>query len=173
MRVPFSRLILQVGQSKLEPFGNLMGAKAGFGSKFFDKTRNNWGNRDKFVKVPGKYMLMDMDYGDDDGAEAEASTSSSSAPIPESKLPLRVQDIVKLVSDTKMMTKAMAELEVDVKKMPIGKISKQQVECAFSLPRVCGPQPLGGAGGYSRNCEACMAISTEDTSTVPQAPYEP
>jgi poly [ADP-ribose] polymerase len=123
----------QVGQSKLEPFGNLMGAKAGFGSKFFDKTRNNWGNRDKFVKVPGKYMLMDMDYGDDDGAEAEASTSSSSAPIPESKLPPRVQDIVKLVSDTKMMTKAMAELEVDVKKMPIGKISKQQIKRGYKV----------------------------------------
>jgi len=30
--------------------------------RFQDKTRNDWANRKKFIKVPGKYDLLEMDY---------------------------------------------------------------------------------------------------------------
>ena len=30
--------------------------------RFSDKTRNDWANRKKFVKVAGKYDLLEMDY---------------------------------------------------------------------------------------------------------------
>ena len=31
-------------------------------SRFFDKTRNNWGEREDFEKVKGKYDLVAIDY---------------------------------------------------------------------------------------------------------------
>lgn len=30
--------------------------------RFADKTRNEWANRKAFIKVPGKYDLLEMDY---------------------------------------------------------------------------------------------------------------
>ena len=30
--------------------------------RFSDKTKNDWANRSKFVKVSGKYDLLQMDY---------------------------------------------------------------------------------------------------------------
>ena len=32
-------------------------------SRFEDKTKNRWEDRHDFVKVPGKYDLLEMDYG--------------------------------------------------------------------------------------------------------------
>eukprot|EP00668_Euglena_longa_P029323 GGOE01036669.1.p1 GENE.GGOE01036669.1~~GGOE01036669.1.p1 ORF type:complete len:715 (+),score=259.95 GGOE01036669.1:85-2145(+) len=122
----------QVGQSKLEPAPTLDRAKALFGAKFSEKTRNAWNNRHNFEKVPGKYMLMDMDYGEEAEEESPAAPASPTK-VPESKLDARVQSIISMITDTKMMTAAMAELEVDVKKMPLGKISKQQVKKGYEV----------------------------------------
>eukprot|EP00494_Astrolonche_serrata_P031605 UN31874 len=36
-----------------------------FKSKFRAKTKNSWDDKDNFEYVKGKYMLMDMDYGQD------------------------------------------------------------------------------------------------------------
>lgn len=30
--------------------------------RFLDKTKNNWEDREKFEKVPGKYDMLQMDY---------------------------------------------------------------------------------------------------------------
>jgi len=125
----------QVGQSKLEPCHTLDKAKSNFAAKFCDKTSNQWDDRQDFVKVPGKYMLMDIDYGAED-AEDPGPASPAAAQgvkVPECKLHTRVQDIIKMISDVKMMTAAMAELEIDVKKMPIGKISKGQVKKGYEV----------------------------------------
>ena len=48
-------------------FPALEEAEKAFKKKFSDKTKNKWENRDKFVAVPGKYTLLEMD--DDDGDE--------------------------------------------------------------------------------------------------------
>ncbi|EHA99222.1 Poly [ADP-ribose] polymerase 2 [Heterocephalus glaber] len=41
---------------------DLTKAKEIFQKKFLDKTKNNWEDREKFVKVPGKYDILQMDY---------------------------------------------------------------------------------------------------------------
>ena len=33
--------------------------------RFYDKSRNQWADRKKFVKVPGKYDLVELDYSAD------------------------------------------------------------------------------------------------------------
>ena len=32
-------------------------------NRFYDKTNNSWDDRNSFVKVPGKYDMVAMDYG--------------------------------------------------------------------------------------------------------------
>ena len=48
----------KVGQSKWELAGSMEEAKRSFTNKFFDKTRNDWEDREAFEKVPGKYDLV-------------------------------------------------------------------------------------------------------------------
>eukprot|EP00760_Papus_ankaliazontas_P021845 PhM_4_TR18750/c1_g1_i2/m.55584/K10798/PARP; poly [ADP-ribose] polymerase len=119
----------QVGQSKLDSYPTLSGAKAGFCSKFRDKTSNDWGNRANFTKIAGKYHLMEIDYGDDE--EEDAPKSPKKGPIPTSALPPALQRLMKKISDKLDMEKTMKEMEIDTRKMPLGKISKKQIKDAF------------------------------------------
>jgi poly [ADP-ribose] polymerase len=50
------------------PFSSIDAAAKEFTKKFNDKTKNKWENRDKFVPVPGKYTLIEMD-DDSEGEE--------------------------------------------------------------------------------------------------------
>lgn len=124
------------GQCKAEPFSTLAGAMHEFCCKFASKTSNPWANRDKFNKVKGKYFLMDIDYlnededKDDQGTKKKAKTETKPA-IPESKLPESVQDIMRIISNRDYMLSVMKELDVDTKRMPLGKISKAQIAKAY------------------------------------------
>lgn len=110
--------------------GNLASAKAQFGGKFQDKSKNFWANRANFKKVPGKYHLIERDYGVDDDEEMQQAME---AVVPESKLPKQVQDFVKLICDVDMMKKQMVEVGYDAKKMPLGKISKKMISDGFNV----------------------------------------
>ena len=45
-----------------------------------------------------------------------------------SKLKPQVQDLMKLIFDTQAMERTMAELEIDTQKMPLGRLSKAELE---------------------------------------------
>ncbi|CAK4501297.1 unnamed protein product [Aphanomyces euteiches] len=64
----------EVGQQNLANCGNdLDKAIAQFQKKFKDKTTNDWGSRDAFVKHGGKYQLVELDTsetGDGDAGDA-------------------------------------------------------------------------------------------------------
>ena len=82
-------------QNAFRSFGsNKEAAKTDFCKKFWDKTKNQWADRDKFRTVSGKYTLLEKDYGQDEPpASAAASSSSGGGPAKpiESKLDKRVQ----------------------------------------------------------------------------------
>lgn len=48
------------------PFTSIENAEKEFTKKFTDKTKNKWENRHKFVPVPGKYTLIEMDDDSED-----------------------------------------------------------------------------------------------------------
>jgi hypothetical protein len=48
--------------------GSLPNAVSFFEKKFKDKTKNNWSNRNSFVKYDGKYQLVEIEEDGDDGA---------------------------------------------------------------------------------------------------------
>lgn len=130
------------GQLQTEAFGNnLSAAIAAFKKKFHDKTKNDWDNRDIFVKVAGKYQLMQIDYGandDDDennGPAAKKAKKESTTPAATaaSSLPAEVQSLMKLIGSKESMVSTMKELAVDTQRMPLGKISKTQIKEAFNI----------------------------------------
>ncbi len=45
-------------------------AIADFKKKFKDKSKNDWDKRNKFIPVPGKYTLLEMDEDDEVGITA-------------------------------------------------------------------------------------------------------
>lgn len=124
------------GQNKLEPHGtNKAGAINSFKKKFYDKSRNQWENRAKFVPQSGKYTLIEIDYGADEEPKKDESKKKEKKPVSRagSKLDDRVQDLVKLIFDLKMMETSMVEMEFDVKKMPLGKLTKKQIKDGYEV----------------------------------------
>ncbi|KAF9921260.1 Poly [ADP-ribose] polymerase 2 [Linnemannia zychae] len=122
------------GQTSIDNNLFLEVAKSIFEKKYKDKTKNNWADRDNFVKVPGKYHLLPPDDGDSDDEEEEASSSGNATkekkvetPVPESKLHPKVQDLVSMIFSTKMMDQQMSNMDYDAKKMPLGKLAKSTI----------------------------------------------
>lgn len=123
------------GQQATEVCGSLMHGKSAFERKYRDKTCNSFGSA-SFNKIPGKYHLMDIDYGsDEDEDEAEAAgakrTKTEAATPHKSKLPKVTQDLISMISSVTAMSNTLRELSIDTKRMPLGKISKEQIKSAY------------------------------------------
>ncbi|EPY23145.1 poly [ADP-ribose] polymerase [Strigomonas culicis] len=140
-----------------ESFRNEGAAIRAFSGKFTNKTHNRWENRHNFVKVSGKYQLMDIDYAGqveeqqevaeaekksggrkragDDANEAAAKRTKEEAPAaaPVSQLPPPVQELLKLIGSKSAMEMTMKELNIDTKRMPLGKISKEQIKKGYEI----------------------------------------
>lgn len=101
--------------SKVENMNSLHEAKQHFKALYEEKTGNMWDMRDDFVKVPGRFYPIDVDYGEEDSQNLDIVES-------ESKLPMPVQDLIKMIFDVNSMKKLMLEFELDTEKMPLGKI---------------------------------------------------
>jgi poly [ADP-ribose] polymerase len=122
----------KVGQNSLFPFNNnLEGAKQAFQGKFMDKTKNLWSQKMNFSPVPGKYTLIERDYSDQTDEKACEQPEQEKL-LPPSQLSPSVQELIKLLCDIRMMKKSMMEVGFDADKMPLGKISKEQVKKGYS-----------------------------------------
>ncbi|XP_069880705.1 poly [ADP-ribose] polymerase 2 isoform X5 [Dipodomys merriami] len=130
----------KVGQHSLVACsGDLTKAKEIFQKKFFDKTKNNWEDREKFEKVPGKYDMLQMDYATNTQEEDETKQyqSLSDALKPPSKLDLRVQELIKLICNIQAMEEMMIEMKYDTKKAPLGKLTMAQIKAGYqSLKKI-------------------------------------
>eukprot|EP00743_Colponemidia_sp_Colp-15_P000403 GILK01000464.1.p1 GENE.GILK01000464.1~~GILK01000464.1.p1 ORF type:complete len:683 (-),score=164.39 GILK01000464.1:174-2183(-) len=123
------------GQNSNQMFSSAQAAVAAFKSKFMDKTRNSWDHRHNFVPHAGKYTLLEMDYGnEEEEAKPEKKVKpKAEKPEVESKLHPRVKNLVELICDLRMMKNQMVEIGYDVKKMPLGKISKRMIQQGYEV----------------------------------------
>lgn len=121
------------GQNALKGPMDFDGALKEFKKKFRDKTKNKWEEKASFTPHSGKYTLIEMDDGDEededdlDAVLSELAESKSGGKVAKCTLPKETQDLVKLIFDNDMFKNAMKSMEIDVKKMPLGKLSKQQL----------------------------------------------
>ncbi|XP_069987856.1 protein mono-ADP-ribosyltransferase PARP3-like [Penaeus vannamei] len=118
------------GQWNIDCMEKAEDAIKAFEKKFKDKTRNNWADRDNFEPVAKKYTLLEMD---DDSDEEEDAVDSS---VPKKELvsydgPCNLHKrtilMIKLIFSDNMFVNQMADMSLDVKKMPLGKLSKLQI----------------------------------------------
>jgi poly [ADP-ribose] polymerase len=126
------------GQKK-GPF-NENTAIANFKKQFHTKSGNNWDQRSKFVEKKGKYKIIDIDYEDDDLEEVnqilEKLSGSDARPVRKVKpctLEGPKKDFIQLIFDNDMFKTQMEHFQLDVKKMPLGKLSKNQIDRGFEI----------------------------------------
>lgn len=117
------------GVSRDESFSNVDGAISKFKKQFKSKTGNVW-NVENFISKKGKYWLCEMDYDDIDGMMDDIETETCKV---ECNLDERVQKFLLLVSDIDTMNKTMISLDIDTKKLPLGKLSQKQIEKGYDI----------------------------------------
>lgn len=125
----------EVGQSKLNNFNSLEDAKKDFEKKFRDKTKNSWAERENFVAHPGKYTLIEVQAEDE---TQEAVMKVDGGPqrtvlrrVRACSLDEATQKLVTNIFSKDMFRDTMVLMNLDVKKMPLGKLSKQQIARGF------------------------------------------
>ncbi|TDH14002.1 hypothetical protein EPR50_G00039960 [Perca flavescens] len=122
------------GQMKLTRFDTLENAVKDFEKKFKDKTKNNWSNRSDFVSHQGKYTLIEVDGEQDaevkvdtvDGKHVNKNVQACTLDNPTKKL-------IELIFSNDMFKEAMECMNLDIKKMPLGKLSKIQIAKGFEV----------------------------------------
>ncbi|PIK37446.1 putative poly [Apostichopus japonicus] len=125
----WGRVGTTIGGNKLESFGNdVTDAKNHFKDLYLEKTGNRFGTKN-FVKRPHKFYPLDIDYGEEEEQLKKAQKDSGSS----SKLAKPIQELIKLIFDIEQLKKTMMEFEIDMEKMPLGKLSKKQIEKAYSV----------------------------------------
>ncbi|KAM9859765.1 protein mono-ADP-ribosyltransferase PARP3 isoform 1-T2 [Aulostomus maculatus] len=126
----------EVGQSKLNTFDGVEKAVKDFEKKFKDKTKNNWSDRVNFVSHPGKYTLIEVD-GDQDVEVKVDSVDGKTVKVCKNVLPCTLNDatrkLIELIFSNDMFKEAMECMNLDIKKMPLGKLSKMQIAKGFEV----------------------------------------
>lgn len=124
------------GANALKGPTNLAAAVKEFEKKFSDKTKNKWANRASFTPAPGKYTLLEMADEED---EVDAPPALLKSPSLEGKkiakctLDKETQGLIKLIFDNDMFKDTLKKYDIDVKKMPLGKLSKGQIAKGFDV----------------------------------------
>lgn len=122
----------KVGQNSLTVCGgDLLKAKTIFKKKFLDKTKNDWEDRTRFEKVPGKYDLVFMDYSTNEKEQNKVVTDAAPKKKP-SALDVKVQSLLELICDLKAMEECVLEMKFDTRKAPLGKLTSEQIRAGYT-----------------------------------------
>ncbi|XP_013015016.1 protein mono-ADP-ribosyltransferase PARP3 isoform X2 [Cavia porcellus] len=133
----------EVGRSKISSFTRLEDAKKDFEKKFREKTKNKWAERDRFVAHSSKYTLIEV-QGAAKGQESVVpahvavlpqGVGSSAGTVVKQEQPCSLdpatQKLISNIFSKEMFKNTMTLMDLDVKKMPLGRLSKQQIARGF------------------------------------------
>lgn len=120
----WGRIGTTIGGNKLEEM-SLEECIEQFESLYMEKTGNDWTNKQHFVKMPNRMYPIDIDHGNEEVASLDSDIKSN--------LLKPIQDLMRLIFDVAEMKKVMLEFEIDMDKMPLGKLSKKQIEKAYAV----------------------------------------
>lgn len=124
------------GRHESKHFTSASGATALFMKKFKDKTGNNWEDRDNFTPKPRKYHIVDVSYDSDDEENTDdvgKGDRDEEESIPDSKLDKTVQDLIRMIANVDEMKATLKEFEIDTSRMPLGKLSKDQLKLGYEI----------------------------------------
>jgi len=122
----WGRIGTTIGGTKLEEKDDAQDAIRDFEFHFEDKTGNRWKNRKDMKKVPGKMFPLEIDHGETKETKLNIEDSKSTLAKP-------IKELMTLIFDIESMKRALVEFEIDLTKMPLGKISKSQIQKAYLI----------------------------------------
>lgn len=129
-----------------------------FTKQFKAKTGNDWYvAATNFVKKPGKYFMTITECARQDSISEESDTESES----EVDLDKRVISFLELISNQVYMKNTLAQLDIDTDKMPLGKISQKQIDCAYDV--------LNKINNNLNNPKVLPELSSEFYMLIPMA----
>uniref|UniRef100_A0A182XE12 Poly [ADP-ribose] polymerase n=1 Tax=Anopheles quadriannulatus TaxID=34691 RepID=A0A182XE12_ANOQN len=136
----WGRIGTTIGGNKVENFSSADSAMSAFEDLFLEKTGNDWVRHDSvYSKMPGAFYPIEIDY-----SETKSKRLAENSGI-KSKLAPAVQDLVRMLFDVDAMNRVMMEFELDMEKMPLGKLSKRQLQSAMKV--LSEISTLIGSGG--------------------------
>ena len=121
------------GANKIDEYTSRTDAIHAFHALFLDKTGNQWLERNNFQKLPSKHYPLEIDYGqhaDDDRMQKLLDTAQLHI---QSKLDASIQDLIRMIFNVETMKQALLAFEIDLTKMPLGKLSKNQLDKAYKV----------------------------------------
>lgn len=125
------------GATKLIPCENdILKAKLLFEEKFYLKTGNEWSvwaADIKFTKQKGKYDMLKVDYSgpESHGDNIDHLVEDIAKNAGKSKLEPSLQHLMHLICDVKTMKKNLVAMQFDVEKMPLGRLTKEQIQAGY------------------------------------------
>ncbi|CAF4365600.1 unnamed protein product, partial [Rotaria sordida] len=123
------RIGAMYGGKKNEQFDDQSEAVKAFETLFLDKTGNNWSDRGTFKKLPSKFYPLEIDYGNHDIKKVFDNVNANKC----SNLPKLVQDLICFIFDIESMEKALLSFEIDLTKMPLGRLSRNQLNKGYQV----------------------------------------
>merc|ERR1719471_1146782 len=103
----------------------------------------------------GQVLPLDIDMGESNEELKKLSIKDS-----KSKLDKAIQELVTLIFDIERMKSAMIELEIDLTKMPLGKLSKNQIETAYKILTEVQSMIKNSSGSESKFLDASNRFYT-------------
>ena len=92
------------------------------------------------IKQKGKYDRVEIDYAQDDNEELQKQLKEKEAELKKNEekdsgevLDERVKSLVSFICDIKEMRNAMIEMDIDVKRMPLGRLSAKQISKGYTI----------------------------------------
>ncbi|PIK56560.1 putative poly [Apostichopus japonicus] len=129
----------ETGEKDTKPFEDEEAAIKAFKKKFSDKTENEWDDRANFSPVADQYTLIEVEQvNEDEMAETVQKLNALNMIDKEIRtspctLHAATQPLIKLIFENNKFNEQMAKFEPDVKKMPLGVLSKQQIAKGFDV----------------------------------------
>ncbi|KAL7113065.1 hypothetical protein ACP275_04G040200 [Erythranthe tilingii] len=116
----------KIGGTKLEQMSKTYAIQE-FKRLFLEKTGNSWEaweDKKDFRKQPGRFYPLDIDYGVKDLSRKQLNFSSS-------KLAPQLAELMKMLFNVETYRAAMMEFEINLSEMPLGKLSKSNIQKGF------------------------------------------
>uniref|UniRef100_A0A182VQR6 Poly [ADP-ribose] polymerase n=1 Tax=Anopheles minimus TaxID=112268 RepID=A0A182VQR6_9DIPT len=136
----WGRIGTTIGGTKVETHSTAEDAMLAFEDLFLEKTDNDWERHNtKYHKMPGMFYPIEIDY-----SETKTKRLAENSAI-QSKLAPAVQELVRMLFDVDAMNRVMLEFELDMEKMPLGKLSQRQLQSAMKV--LSQISDLIGSGG--------------------------
>jgi predicted DNA-binding WGR domain protein len=103
-------------------------------SKFYEKTGYTWASRENITPQPGKYDYIAMKVIDDVISSASSDAITTVVNVEKPKvMDDETEKLMKLIWDPEVFKSAMEEVRIDSRRMPLGKISKKQIDKANDI----------------------------------------